>query len=68
VFVAPRPVYYAPQPVYYGPPCPAPVYGAPVYAAPAPVYYGPPAVSGPVIAVRTPHVAVSIGGWFPFPF
>ena len=60
-----RPAYYAPRPVYV-----APAYPAPVYAAPAPFYYPPVPggyyAPGPVIAIRTPHVAVSIGGWFPF--
>ena len=45
------PVVYA-QPVYYP---------RPVYVAPAPVAFFP-----PVISVRTPNVAVTIGGWFPF--
>lgn len=54
------PAYGAPV---YGAPCaPAAYYPAPSYY-PAPTYYSPPA---PFIAVRTPHVAVSIGGWFPY--
>ena len=50
--------YYAPvyAPVYAAP-CPPPAY------YPAPTYYSAPA---PFIAVRTPRVAVSIGGFFPF--
>ena len=60
------------RPVYYAPPCGprvvyAPVYAQPVYyprpvyVAPAPVAFFPPAIS-----VRTPNVAVTIGGWFPY--
>ncbi len=61
------------RPVYYAAPCPprafyAPVvyaqpvyYPRPVYVAPAPVAFFP-----PVISVRTPNVAVTIGGWFPY--
>jgi hypothetical protein len=48
-------VVYAP--VVYAPPV---YYPRPVYVAPAPVFF-PPAIS-----VRTPHVAVTIGGWLPF--
>jgi hypothetical protein len=60
-------------PVYYAPPCPprvvyAPVvYAQPVYY-PRAVYLAPPPVAffPPVISVRTPNVAVTIGGWLPF--
>ncbi|HTO51769.1 MAG TPA: hypothetical protein VMR50_00165 [Myxococcota bacterium] len=62
-----HPAYVAP-PAYVAAPAyayPAPY--PPAYAAPAPVYYGPRVVApAPVFAIRTPHVAVSIGGWLPF--
>ncbi len=55
----PVPIGYGPRPAYVAAPYPAPVYAAPVYGPP--VY-----VPAPVISVRTPHVAVSIGGFFPY--
>jgi hypothetical protein len=72
------PAFFPPIPIPIPVPVPAyaPVY-APAYAAPcpppaayyppayyrAPAYYAP---AAPFIAVRTPHVAVSIGGFFPY--
>jgi hypothetical protein len=56
----PVPIVRSYSPVYapgYGAPCPPPAY------YPAPTYYSAPA---PFIAVRTPRVAVSIGGYFPY--
>ena len=57
---APRPVYYGGYyGSYYDAPCPPPrAYYPAAYAVPVPVT--------PFIAVRTPHVAVSIGGFFPY--
>jgi hypothetical protein len=61
----PVPVAYAPRPLYVAAPYPPRVYAAPAY----PGYYPPTVYApAPVISVRTPHVAVSIGGFFPFPF
>jgi hypothetical protein len=57
-----------PVPRFAYAPAYAPVYAAP-YAPPAyyPAYYGAAvSVPAPFIAVRTPHVAVSIGGFFPY--
>jgi hypothetical protein len=62
------------HPAYVAPPAyvAAPAYAYPAlypaaYGAPAPVYYGPRVVApAPVFAIRTPHVAVSIGGFLPF--
>lgn len=66
---APR-VVYAPRPHYAAPVYAAPVYPAPIVYAPVPrpvfVAPAPVAVFPPAISVRTPHVAVTIGGWFPF--
>ena len=62
----PVPVAYAPQPVYVAAPYPPRVYAPP---ANYPPYFPAPAYApAPMISVRTPHVAVSIGGFFPFPF
>ena len=57
---APRPAYYGSYyGSYYDAPCPPPrAYYPAAYAVPVPVV--------PFIAVRTPHVAVSIGGFFPY--
>ncbi|MFI5317605.1 MAG: hypothetical protein ACHQ6T_18025 [Myxococcota bacterium] len=65
----PIPVAYGPRPYYVAPPCAQGVYAPPVYPGYyAPGYYAPRVYApAPVIAVRTPHVAISIGG-FPFPF
>lgn len=59
----PVPVAYVPAPVpVYTAPCPPP----PAYYPPAAYYPAAVSVPGPFIAVRTPHVAVSIGGIFPY--
>jgi hypothetical protein len=54
------PVFYGPRVVYAPVVYAQPMYARPVYAAPFPAFFP------PVISVRTPNVAVTIGGWFPF--